>query len=144
MGYTHYWYRKPKLDGPNFAKVSKDFMSILPSLGCEIAGSDGSGSPDITNDLIMFNGVGKYAHETFMLELESNSINDKLKFEFCKTARKPYDMAVQVCLLIAKYHFKNEFEVSSDGDMEDWEEAILLCEKHFKHPFKFEFGRSDE
>ena len=51
-------------------------------------------------------------------------------FQCTKTAYKPYDLAVTVCLVIAKYHLGESIIIHSDGTMENWEEAMQLCQ-HF-------------
>ena len=47
-----------------------------------------------------------------------------------KTAYKPYDLAVTICLVIAKHHLGSGITVHSDGTMENWQEAIQMC-SHF-------------
>jgi hypothetical protein len=49
-------------------------------------------------------------------------------FECCKTAYKPYYLAAQCALLIAKEHLGEAIVVSSDGSAEHWDEARALCE----------------
>ena len=89
---------------------------------------------------------GNCSHETFSLEqkLETKeTCNDGSTYEkepdkdhkakyfaFTKTAFKPYDLAVNVCLIIAKHHFGEKIIVHSDGTMENWEEGMQLCQ-HF-------------
>lgn len=51
-------------------------------------------------------------------------------FEFTKTAFKPYDLAVTVCLVIAKQHLGEDILIHSDGEMNHWHEAMQLCH-HF-------------
>lgn len=51
-------------------------------------------------------------------------------FQCTKTAFKPYDLAVTVCLVIAKQHLGDQIVIHSDGDMENWHEAMQLCH-HF-------------
>ena len=58
-------------------------------------------------------------------------------FCFTKTAYKPYDLAVTVCLVIAKHHLGEDIIVRSDGDMENWHEAIQLCEKFLEYGKEF-------
>ena len=96
---------------------------------------------------------GDCSHETFSLpvEMEKNDwqkpiveishydqygkpvCNDKEEvgfyFEFCKTAYKPYDLAVIICLIIAKHHLKEEIIVSSDGALDNWKDGMLICQK---------------
>lgn len=66
-----------------------------------------------TDDFFGFNGDASNdeAHETFAFEITHKG------FHFCKTARKPYDLAVCLCLLVMKFHIKGT-EISSDGDKE--------------------------
>ena len=62
---------------------------------------------------------------------DRNPANDVEKyFEFTKTAYKPYDLAVTVALVIAKHHLKEQIVIRSDGNMENWHEAMQLCH-HF-------------
>jgi len=51
-------------------------------------------------------------------------------FQCTKTAYKPYDLAVTICLVIAKHHLKDAITIHSDGTMENWHEAMQLCH-HF-------------
>ena len=80
------------------------------------------GAPIADKKHIFFNGCGyeDADHETFELTPTKNS------FSFCKTARKPYDLAVQACLLVAHYHAPSSISFSSDGDADEWQAAIDL------------------
>jgi len=51
-------------------------------------------------------------------------------FQCTKTAYKPYDIAVTLCLVIAKHHLGEQITIQSDGTMENWHEAMILCH-HF-------------
>jgi hypothetical protein len=84
---------------------------------------------------------GDCSHETFHLSQESverdsrmqkfNDVTGKgLNFNFTKTAFKPYDLAVNVCLIIAKHYLKDEIRILSDGTKENWEEGKQLVQ-HF-------------
>ena len=71
-------------------------------------------------------------HETFYIERKHKVSKDnydgggKFLFTFCKTARKPYNIVAQVCMILLKYYFKDLVEVHIDGDPEDWNYAFLL------------------
>lgn len=52
-------------------------------------------------------------------------------FQFCKTARKPYDTAVTACLLLAKHHFGSAIEITSDGGPEGFNRAFLVLSRVF-------------
>lgn len=77
---------------------------------------------------------GDCSHETFGLPREmevpawESPSGDGLHFEFCKTAFKPYDLAVTAALVIAKHHLDDEIRVASDGELEQWMDAAILCE----------------
>lgn len=109
MGYTHYFNlgKKPtQKKWDVFTKECKVLHDNLPdhtnSAGgfyedhlIIIRGGNGFDKPEITNDHILFNGDGSQDldHETFYLE--------KTCSDFCKTARKPYDLLVFACLISA-------------------------------------------
>lgn len=96
---------------------------------------------------------GDCSHETFSLPLEVEKedwqkpigrishydsggrpvYNDPkevgLYFQCCKTAFKPYDLAVIICLIIAKHHLNNQILISSDGRIENWKDGMVICQK---------------
>lgn len=77
---------------------------------------------------------GDCSHESFVLPRvcpvdERVRLEDGLVFGCCKTAFKPYDLAVQACLVVAAHHLGRALVVSSDGSSADWEDARLLCEE---------------
>jgi hypothetical protein len=61
-------------------------------------------------------------------------------FQFCKTAYKPYDLAVTVFLVIAKHYLGERLLVSSDGEIQHWTEAVGICNRAFGYgdDFKLE------
>lgn len=68
---------------------------------------------------IAFNGkeIDGLDHETFVLR---NSGEQECCENFCKTARKPYDWFVTAILILVHNICPNCFEISSDGDLEEW------------------------
>jgi hypothetical protein len=133
MGYTHYWTPKATDDKTwkEYVAACKKLYKELP-LRSETAGGyhaddtimicgwDGTGKPEFKLSGISFNGDQDrgFDHETFSIEKE------KTDWNFCKTARKPYDLLVCACLIAAKEILG--YEVSSDGDFEDWQPAIAF------------------
>lgn len=96
----------------------------------EIKGTGGKGEPIITPELIAFNGNEELGldHETFLLApFELSGFGN-----FCKTARKPYDVLAVACILAAKKHLGAEFTFSSDGNMDELKEGIELYETVLK------------
>lgn len=61
-------------------------------------------------------------------------------FGFCKTAFKPYDLAVQAALVVAAHYLDEAVVVSSDGSLEEWEDAIALCERVLGYGRAFTLG----
>jgi len=131
MGYTHYWTPKVVTEEKfaEFSKTCKKLHDNLPNTSktaggyhsnetIEICGWDGTGKPEFSDVMVSFNGNQDkdLDHETFNVQA------DKTEWNFCKTARKPYDLLVCACLIAA--HEQLDYEVSSDGDLEDWKDAI--------------------
>lgn len=61
-----------------------------------------------------------------------------LYFVFCKTAFKPYDLAVTAFLVIAKHYLKDRLLVHSDGDEAHWQDAKWLCEMELGYGLSFQ------
>ena len=53
---------------------------------------------------------------------------------FCTTAFKPYDLAVQCALLIAKHHLGDKIRVSSEGPDFLWNDPRAFCYAHLGYP----------
>ena len=79
---------------------------------------------------------GDCSYETFSIErvqrpeAMEHQRNKEYYFGCTKTNYKPYDLAVNVCLVIAKHYLKDDIIVSSDGTENNWVEAKELC-NHF-------------
>jgi hypothetical protein len=136
MGYTHYWKIKPEMI--NTEAVRRKFRSASSTIKrfarfveaqelFKIRGGIGQGRPIINESEIWLNGDGNegFDHET--LSIQWHDFTDG-KSDFCKTARKPYDLIVCFALITFREAFKNEFTFFSDGGLEDWEEAFKLYE----------------
>ena len=142
MGYTHYWdLKKPTADTREQVKTAFAEVAILfdklpqssTSAGgyyvdekLRLFGGNGAGKLLINDEALIFNGDAKQSldHETFYFDITNLS-----EFNFCKTARKPYDFAVCVALLAMANHIDG-FTFSSDGDLEDWKPAIDFYNTH--------------
>lgn len=131
IGYTHYYYQNKSFTQKQWEKISLDALDALAY--CEkkkivlAYEYDGPKAPEVSNDMIRFNGWKDEGHETFIIERKCPKaqpwIESKQYFGFCKTAYKPYDLAVGLVLLVAASHAPKTIEVSSDGDWDgDWAE----------------------
>lgn len=136
MGYTHYWDLKKTTAQTReqvktaLAEVAVLFDKLPQNSNAaggyyveeklRLFGGQGTGKVYLTDEALIFNGDAKQSldHETFYFDISNMS-----DFNFCKTARKPYDFAVCVALLAMANHIEG-FEFSSDGDLKDWKPAI--------------------
>ena len=137
MGYTHY-FEKPKNFEASISQRTQAVTLVKALLGNLPEHSDSAGGyykfeplivqredddpsqPMVDENVILFNGASEFAHETFCFEFGPTSH----AFNFCKTAGKPYDLAVISTLVILKYIFGSALNISSDGDLGDWESGI--------------------
>ena len=86
---------------------------------------------DIDEHEIVVNGIEEQGHETFVIKRTGGR-------DFCKTARKPYDIVVCMALIALEHHARAD--ISSDGDQEDWQDAIDMCQKHLGYGNDFLIG----
>ena len=124
MGYTNYFKPTRQVSDKEFnkfvtacRKLHKNLPEKTNMAGgyyedhpLEIANGNGTGKPEFKKTHVCFNGKGEeLSHETFYIDAE----NSEPLFNFCKTARKPYDLLVVACL-IAAWQFI-DYRFSSDG-----------------------------
>jgi hypothetical protein len=127
MGYTHYWTpRKVNAETWNkFLAVCNVLRGELPkSRQFVICGGNGEGEPVFNNEEICFNGTNEndLGHETFFVGKDVDEWN------FCKTARKPYDFLVCGCLIAAREILG--YKINSDGQISrEWKPVINYYEK---------------
>ena len=65
MGYTHYWGRPGVIPPIVFHAIRVDFEQLILPLadaGVELAGPSGDGAPEITDEVICFNGLTECGH----------------------------------------------------------------------------------
>jgi hypothetical protein len=101
---------KPAFTDAQWAAFCADVRAILAEHSDEVANANGvaRSKPSITRNEICFNGIEDDSHETCCVR------RGRVKFEFCKTARKPYDkVVVKVYKLVKKY--LPETKLLSDG-----------------------------
>lgn len=127
MGYTHYW-KNMKFSRKGWKQLSTLTEAVVKNLPSNVKLAfeyDQEGKPvEISDMLIRFNGIGDKGHETFVFDFKSSD------FEFCKTARKPYDLAVCSVLILASL-LCDSGEISSDGigstyTDSEWLDAVIF------------------
>lgn len=94
---------------------------------------------------------GDCSHETFSLpriyepaDWEKEFAEEYAKddpygryFAFCKTAYKPYDLAVTCCLIIAQHYLDGYIKITSDGTAEQWFDSKQLCQMVLGYGLEF-------
>ncbi|MCS6868372.1 hypothetical protein [Thermus sp.] len=136
MGYTHYWLlREEEMERvmETLPLIVADFKKFLPHLP-PLAGPQGKGKPEFGEDRVGFNGPEPDDYESFFFpdsrpEGFPYSEDSSWRFAFCKTGRRPYDLAVQVFLLLAKLHLGKAMRLRSDGSLVEWVPAAELVER---------------
>ena len=92
MGYTNYWHQHKDFTNIEWNQIQNEYNYIKEAMTGIVV--DESKTPDE----IVFNGKGELDHETFVLDKNKKVYKDykeqDLSFNFCKTAMKPYDLAV--------------------------------------------------
>lgn len=150
MGYTHYWWRERELDAETFKKAVADCREVCQAARVPLAGAQGKPGTKarFSASEMGFNGVGDAAHETFLVqrsfreEFEQPDATGRL-FDFTKTARKPYDLAVCACFVVFRHFFGRKFRIESDGNVTDagWSAALDLCQRVLGYGKDFRLDR---
>lgn len=154
MGYTHYFERDNDEKGSAeiFGRLALDAKKIIEEAqaqGIVIRGGDGTGEPVFTEGYFSFNGDADNGndHETFhwsaspeqpdwQADFFAQTDRANIVFDFCKTARKPYDAVVCAVLIRAKVLYGDLLEVRSDGEWDgggwgEWQEGRELYKTVF-------------
>jgi len=100
MGYTNYWEQEKSFSDNEWKQIKDEYDYIKQVCNSTIIDQTES------DDEIVFNGVNEMEHETFILSKNVRTVADyegeNLAFNFCKTAHKPYDIAVWHLLTFIK------------------------------------------
>ena len=124
MGYTHYWKVK-EVEQNKWDMFVEDLKQVFSAGSYPIAYDyDSEQPPKLDETGVRFNGIGDDGHETFML------VNEDYSFDFCKTARKPYDLPVCIALTLAKIHGILGY-LHTDGEFgeDNWSEAVNVIKR---------------
>lgn len=110
MGYTHY-YQQGSIPTPalfqSFTGHTLELVQMAWDIELDVS---------IDPDFLSINGVGEESYEDFVIRRKD------LTWDFCKTARRPYDTVVTAVLILARYTFP-DFHLSSDGTWEEWQDG---------------------
>jgi hypothetical protein len=129
MGYTVYFEQNRPFTLQEWGDIRAAVIPMFHRLK-QIKGESGYNRPTISNDTIGFNGDASKGedHESFILGRTARG------FQFCKTARKPYDRFVKAVLIIANFYAPGALKVSCDGDDEPdcWTEGVRIASIYAK------------
>lgn len=131
MGYTHHFKQNRTATPEEWARITEDLTEVLKHTDVPLCYDYDKPNtpPQIDHEAIVFNGLDDDGHETFFLQREKYP-----QFNFCKTARKPYDIVVCAALIIAEHHAPGAWDIGSDGDYSDpsddeWGQAFSLVKR---------------
>lgn len=113
MGYTNYWNQFRDFTTEEWDTI-KDQCNYVHEVMPQIIVTHNNSE---TGCYISINGVGEEGHETFLLQKKLDvAPNDPrpYKFNFCKTAEKPYDLAVWYLLTWIYHNTDNAIAISRD------------------------------
>lgn len=148
MGYTHYWqFTMPKRG--ETAKIERAYKKALKECATiartyylangGLSGFSAHTEPGKYGGL-KINGKGDEMHEDFIMrEHFKQNFEDHTNplvrsgWNFCKTARKPYDIVVTACLIVLEYRLPGNFSADSDGYTDDWAEGLELAQRILKN-----------
>lgn len=118
MGYTHY-FAELRTD-PEFSEHVRNIVDVAQESGIRVRNGWGEEEAIVSDNAVSINGDADEGldHETFYLPDRPDGFN------FCKTARKPYDSVVVAILIRAIVDEQPGWEnIRSDGGWLDWEDA---------------------
>ena len=114
MGYTHYIRNNgaTKEDALNWIEHTNNLIIQYNKTAdaSDMIVSCGEESLKLSGNIVRVNGYREKGHETLYIPAEPRD------FQFCKTARKPYDRVVCASYIIAQYLSEGRLIASSDGD----------------------------
>ena len=138
MGYTHYWSMSRDFTDKEWRDITVAARRIVnyaqSARGIALSKEyDINRIPVIGSTQIRFNGYGEEGHETSHLTRKVGEPPEyrigQPDFQFCKTARKPYDDAVVAILLFARHTAPDVISWSSDGWLAEHADGLDLLGK---------------
>ncbi len=126
--YQHFWFVKnPSQVARAMPRIVQDVKHLLPHLP-PLAGPSGTGEPEFSLEKISFNGPIPNNAESFSFYpfLHRNERANEEFFSYCRTDKKPYDLAVTATLLVAYHHAYPALDLSTTAGVADWMPAYFL------------------
>ncbi len=149
MGYTHYWTLHAPPGPEPMARLAEDLQNLAMKSEIDLTRDYQDDQPPMfTQAEIRFNSR-RDPCETFVLDpfnlspenhaLIANkphnfSFPGEYLWDFCKTARRDYDVVAAAGLIAMQCRFGNNARISSDGNTaqdEEWRNAVRLYQTTF-------------
>ncbi|MGB9793365.1 MAG: hypothetical protein ACPLTR_12460 [Thermacetogeniaceae bacterium] len=133
-------------NGPKNCGHPEDFSISIPwpapDAGGVFAGNPVAGAWFAGTLLATRTCPGDCSYETFYFPrvyepYEWETPENGLFFQFCKTAFRPYDLAVTAFLIIAKRHCRR-IVVATDGEDQHWFDAKIMCQMELGYGLGYE------
>jgi hypothetical protein len=121
MGYTNYYTSVSVSQDvwDTFVDKAREVIDNAKMDGIELTGCYKGDNPVADSEIICFNGALARQHETFQIEREC------AEWQFCKTARKPYDAVVKAILIVGQeLGVISEWSFDGDKDEEEYKAAF--------------------
>lgn len=150
MGYTHYFqFNRRKAEIPDFdekfdkavALINEKFKLLPKTIDVNgkvrhliLKDACRAKEPIITSEVISINGNGYEGCEGFYIPCDIDRLEKQPCLKFCKTRCLPYDLAICVAILCLKEAFGEDFDYSSDGDIESGEYYWGEAKEIMAHP----------
>ena len=119
MGYTHYFTQPADFTEGQWIRLQEEVQAI------DEQAFDIAAELEMDETVICINGVGDGEHETLIIYRNVNRDG----WDFCKTARKPYDDIVTAILIRLANSYN--YTVNSDGSWLDWQDGRELYKATF-------------
>lgn len=115
MGYSHlYRLLAPVRDRmPEIASTFREALKMMPDTANSLRDPSGICAPIITDEGIWFNGDAGRGEDYEEFHIASDCPVGRNCY--CKTGRRPYDLAVCLCLIVLKDALRDDFKFRSDG-----------------------------
>lgn len=133
---AHLWtlsLPRPSFLEERMEALVEDFGQLIPYLP-PLAAPDGRLLPVGDRRILAFNGRYPAEGEPFTFPGEEVGGEGLEYVGSCATRRRPYDLAVQVALLLAHLHFGNRLAITAAGSLGEWAKAALLIEGKLAYP----------
>ncbi len=137
MGYSHSWYRDKEIEAAEMSLIVADFIQLRKSFPKKSEVVDASDFKGAARD-IAFRGKFVTCEPMIFCRVSSARCITQERarepwqvgkyFEFCKTDKMPYDLAVQSLLIIVKNRLVSGIRVFTDGSDTNWLNAKEFCD----------------